>query len=112
MNCNENTRFMCAVAVAVACMEDERPKQPCVEPEQAAKYLQDVLNILFSASDVVPKVETMLYPQCSKIPLVIRVDGLGACLFWYYPSQSAGTIAEELMDVLVDLLRQIARVSA
>lgn len=112
MKCNENTRFMCAVAVAVACMEDERPKNQDVNPMQAADYMQHVLDILFSASEFTPKVETMTYPRCSKIPLIIRIGGLGACLFWYYPNQSAGEIAGDLEDVLEDFLCENARVSA
>ena len=44
MKYDELTGFKCAVAVAVACLEDERPKGESIQPEAAAQYVSDVLE--------------------------------------------------------------------
>ena len=45
MKYDELTGFKCAVAVAVACLEDERPKGESIQPEAAAQYVSDVLEV-------------------------------------------------------------------
>ena len=49
MKYDELTGFKCAVAVAVACLEDERPKGESIQPEAAAQYVSDVLEVLLSS---------------------------------------------------------------
>ena len=75
MKYDELTGFKCAVAVAVACLEDERPKGESIQPEAAAQYVSDVLEVLLSSVPVEATVEPMTYPRCCKIPLIIRIDG-------------------------------------
>lgn len=89
MKYDELTGFKCAVAVAVACLEDERPKGESIQPEAAAQYVSDVLEVLLSSAPVEATVEPMTYPRCCKIPLIISIDGHDACLYWYYPNATA-----------------------
>lgn len=75
MKYDEMTCFRCAVAVAVTCMEDEHPQSETVTPQQAADYICNVLDIVFAYSGIECTVVPMIYPACSKIPLIIRLSG-------------------------------------
>ena len=112
MKYDELTGFKCAVAVAVACLEDERPKGESIQPEAAAQYVSDVLEVLFSSVPVEATVEPMTYPRCCKIPLIIRIDGHDVCLYWYYPNATASEVAQELEGALLGLAKMEERVIA
>ena len=112
MKYDELTGFKCAVAVAVACLEDERPKGESIQPEAAAQYVSDVLEVLLSSAPVEATVEPMTYPRCCKIPLIISIDGHDACLYWYYPNATASEVAQELEGALLGLTKMEERVIA
>ena len=103
MKCDELTGFKCAVAVAVAYLEDERPKGEFIQPEAAVQYVSDVLEVLLSSAPVEATVEPMAFPRCCKIPLIIHIGGSDACLYWYYPNATAGEVAQELEGALLGL---------
>lgn len=45
MKYDEMICFRCAVAVAVSCLEDERPRGDAATPHSVAKYIAHVLDI-------------------------------------------------------------------
>lgn len=112
MKYDESTGFKCAVAVAVACLEDERPRGELVQPEEAAQYVSDVLEVLFSSAPFKATVTPMSYPTGHKIPLIIRIDGFTPCLYWYYPNAMTGEVAQELEGALWGLEKAEERVTA
>lgn len=112
MKYDEMTCFRCAVAVAVTCMEDERPQSETVTPQQAADYICNVLDIVFAYSGIECTVVPMLYPACSKIPLIIRLSGLGTRLFWFHTHAAQERVAQELEGTLHDLIEEVVAVSA
>ena len=66
MKTNEESYFTFAVAVAVNCSCVDL--SPDATPEQAAAYVEDILSVIFSNTDVSARVEPLKYPVTSKIP--------------------------------------------
>ena len=89
--------FNFAIAVAVACNADTRPKGE-TKPEAAAQYIQNVLDMAFVNTGL------QFSPQCGKIPIVIQVPGRGVCLLWYYPYMKTHDLTLELEGVLHTVL--------
>ena len=83
---NDGTNFFnFAIAVAVACNADTRPKGE-TKPEAAAQYIQNVLDMAFVNTGLKFRVKPLAYPLCGKIPIVIQVPGRGACLLCITPT--------------------------
>lgn len=97
--------FKYAVAVAVACMEDERPRSD-VTSEMAAIYIHNILELIFCFSGVAFTVTPMAYPSCSKFPIIIRLLDAGEVLLWYYPQMSPGALSVELESLLGGMLSE------
>lgn len=104
--------FRFAVAVAAVCMEDERPLATAMTRERACEYISGILNMALAHTGIVFHVQPMRYPKCSKIPIIISLEGLGDLLFWFYPHADACTIAEELEGTLHDAVQSAVRVPA
>jgi hypothetical protein len=68
------TYCKCAVGVAIACMEDFRPKGN-VTPTAAAQYIREVLELALCNSGIEIAVQPIAYPASSKIPLNITLMG-------------------------------------
>lgn len=103
--------FKYAVAVAVACSQDERPKGD-VTPKDAAGYIRSILDLVFCYSGIEYTVTPMTYPKCGKIPLIIRLYGLDEVLLWYYPQMAPGDLAVELESLLQGALAEVLCMSA
>lgn len=71
MKYDEMICFRCAVAVAVSCLEDERPQGDAATPQSVAAYISHVLDIVFAYSGIETCVIPMVYPSCCKVPLII-----------------------------------------
>lgn len=74
----------------------ESQHQEIVTVETEGKNLEDILAK--TGCDVT--VEPLKHPAGSKIPLVIRVKGVGEYLFWYYPYASDCRMRNELTGAL------------
>ncbi len=104
--------FRIIIGVAVACMEECRPKAGNATPELVCEYVADVLETVFSGTGIGVHVRPLAYPASSKIPVIIGLDGLGEMLYWYYPGSDAGSVAEELEGVLCEVAERAERVPA
>lgn len=111
MKYDEMTCFRCAVAVAVTCMEDERPQSETVTPQQAAEYICNVLDIVFAYSGIECTVVPMIYPAAAR-PADYSVSGLGTRLFWFHAHAAQERVAQELEGTLHDLIEEVVAVSA
>ena len=109
---NDGTNsFKYAVAVAVACTKDERPKGD-VTPEEAAAYIRSILELIFCYSGIEFMVNPMTYPKCSKLPIIIRLFGVDEALLWYYPQMPASELAVELESLLQGMMSEILCMTA
>lgn len=97
---NDMTIFRIAIAVALNCAMSDQPKSGITDSDSAAEYIGKVLDIVFANSVRTYTVRPLPYPHSSKIPLVIALDGVDQCLFWYYPHADQGCLALQLEDVL------------
>ena len=104
--------FKFIVAVATACMEDERPPAFATTPELACRYIRGILDLALSRFGLAYDVRPMAYPVCSKIPIIISLDGIGDRLFWFYPASDNAAIAKELEGALHDAVQCAAPVPA
>ena len=59
-----------SIAVSIRCNTDDNPLPENPTPEQAADYIQNVLEILFAKSGKQISVHPLKYPVSSKFPLV------------------------------------------
>ena len=100
MNSEETGAFRFFVGIAVACMEEFRPKSDAVTPESACGYVAGVLETVFAGTGVWFGVRPLAYPGKSKFPVVIAMDGLGERLFWFQPYASAAGVSRELEGAL------------
>ena len=103
--------FKYAVAVAVACSEEDKPSGN-VTPDQAAEYVRNILDLIFCYSGIEHSVQPMPYPKCGKIPLIIRLYGVDEALLWYYPTMTPGDLAVELESLLQGMLREVLCLTA
>ena len=92
--------FKFAISVAAVCCSTE----PGNTPNDNAQYVQSVLERVFDNSDLEVKVTPMAYPNSSKRPLVISINGDIHRLLWYYPGVKALALADELYDLLYDVV--------
>ena len=69
-----------SIAVSIRCNTDDNPLPENPTPEQAADYIQNVLEILFAKSGKQISVHPLKYPVSSKIPLVIQLGDISECL--------------------------------
>ena len=104
--------FRFIIAVATACMEDERPRADAFTCERACSYVGGILDIALSRFGIDFSVRPMKYPVCCKIPIIITLDGLGERLFWFHPSSDTGALAAELEGVLHDAVQQTILIPA
>lgn len=100
MKTNETSYFTFVVAVAVNCSAVDL--RPDATSEQAAAYVEDILSVIFSNTDVSASVEPMNYPVTSKIPLIITLNDSVQCLLWFYPQMSCSQLATELEGLFSD----------
>ena len=98
---NETSYFTFAVAVAVNCSAVDLGAN--ATPDQAAAYVEDILSVIFSNTDVTASVEPMAYPVTSKIPLIITLNDSVQRLLWFYPQMSACELAAELEGLFSDV---------
>lgn len=104
---NDGMKFYhLAIAVAVACNADTRPKSN-TEPGKAAQFVQDVLEMALASTGLKFEVKPLSYPRCGKTPLVIRVAGRDVSLFWYYPNMKDNDLALELESALNTVLTTV-----
>ena len=101
MKTNEESYFTFAVAVAVNCSCVDL--SPDATPDQAAAYVEDILSVIFSNTDVSVRVEPLKYPVTSKIPLIITLNDSVQRLLWFYPTMSCSDLATELEGLLSDI---------
>ena len=101
MKTNETSYFTFAVAVAVNCSAVDLGVD--ATPDQAAAYVEDILSVIFSNTDVSASVEPMAYPFTSKIPLIITLNDSVQRLLWFYPQMSACELAAELEGLFSDV---------
>ena len=112
MSYEEMNVFRFIVAVATACMEDERPPASTVTPERACRYIRGILDTALSRFGITYEVRPMAYPACSKIPVIISLNGIGERLFWFYPASDHTEIAQDLEGALHDAIQCAAPVPA
>ena len=98
---NETSYFTFAVAVAVNCSAVDLGAN--ATPDQAAAYVEDILSVIFSNTDVSASVEPMAYPVTSKIPLIITLNDSVQRLLWFYPQMSCSELAAELEGLFSDV---------
>ena len=101
MKTNETSYFTFAVAVAVNCSAVDLGAN--ATPDQVAAYVEDILSVIFSNTDVTASVEPMAYPVTSKIPLIITLNDSVQRLLWFYPQMSACELAAELEGLFSDV---------
>lgn len=106
MKNNGRNYFRCAAAVAITCLEDEKPNLD-MERSEMAEYIQNVLEVLFYNADLHIRTWAMPYPKSSKTPILIEIPGQGIFLLWYSPQMDAYTLAEELEGLLYDPLSKV-----
>lgn len=101
MKMKENSYFTFATAVAVNCTQVGIG--PDATPEQSAKFVEEVLNVIFTNSGVTANVQPMQYPTSSKIPLIITLNGSVQRLLWFYPQMSSCELADEFAELFSDV---------
>lgn len=112
MKYDEMTCFRCAVAVAVTCMEDERPQSETVTPQQAAEYICNVLGYRFrllrdrmhSCSDDLSDLQ--------QDPADYSAQRAGYAPVWFHAHAAQERVAQELEGTLHDLIEEVVAVSA
>ena len=104
--------FRIIIGVAVACMEESRPKLGEATPELVCEYVAGVLETVFSGTGIGVHVRPLVYPASCKFPVIITLDGLGDLLYWYYPGTDASSVADELAGVLRDVAERAERIPA
>lgn len=112
MNSEEMSIFRFSVAVAVASMEDVRPRSGDITGECACSYLREILEMVFAHTGVEFSVRSLPYPPSSKVPMIITVKDAGQCLFWFHPSASICAIASDLEGALHDIVQNVFCVRA
>ena len=100
-----------AVAVAANCSSFAAPNNPST-PEEAAEHIEEILDLLYSGTGIVPKVTPLVYPSSSKMPLIISLNDDVQRLLWYYPQMTIPELANELEGLLSDVAEQVLCVSA
>ena len=73
-----------SIAVSIRCNTDDNPLPENPTPEQAADYIQKVLEILFAKTGKQIYVYPLKHPVSSKFPLVIQLGDISECLFWLW----------------------------
>jgi len=111
MNNNGTNFFKYAIAVAVACTQDDQPKGD-VTQKAAADYIRSILDLVFCHSGIEYTVSPMAYPKCGKVPIIIRLCGIDEVLLWYYPQMSPGDLAVELDSLLQGALAEMLCMTA
>ncbi len=107
MKYDELTVFRAAVALAVACKANERPMPEEAAPEQVARYVNGVLELVFSYSGIDFAVKPLKYPKAAKVPIVIDLAIAGPCLYWYYPYDTNARIADELAGAMENMMSEV-----
>ena len=92
---------------AVATSVNRRPTRAKATPESVTRYIQSVMEFALSKTGFEVAVEPLKHPASSKIPLIIRVKGVGEYLFWYYPYASDYRMRNELAGALGDLNERV-----
>lgn len=101
-----------SIAVSIRCNTDENPLPKNPTPEQAADYIQNVLEILFAKTGQQISVHPLKYPVSSKFPLIIQLGDISECLFWFYPKMEPSQLAIHLEESLQDLFSGAVSVPA
>jgi hypothetical protein len=99
------TYCKCAVGVAIACMEDFRPKGN-VTPAAAARYIREVLELALCNSGIEIAVQPIAYPASSKIPLNITLMGIDQRLLWFYPQLEHTSWSEDLEELIYEMTEE------
>ena len=100
-----------AVAVAANCSKYAAPNVAST-PDEAAEYIREILDVLYSGTSVTAQVMPLVYPRCSKIPLIISLDGAAQSLLWFYPQMTIPELANELEGLLLMMPEHVLSVSA
>lgn len=104
--------FGIAVAVAAACLEDEKPDAADMTNEDACEYVGHILSLALANTGIGSRVRPLAYPACSKMPLIISLTGLGERLIWFYPDSDPALLASDLNGALCDLIQCASGVPA
>lgn len=100
--------FKFALSVATVCC----PIQPGDDLPSILRYLQAVLDRFFDKTTIHAEVEALPYPNCSKQPVMITLNGRYPRLLWYYKGMHATTLSDELYWLLSDIFLGAEHISA
>lgn len=99
-----------AAAVAASCTEHPYPRHRS-SPEDRARYVSEVLAILFSGTEAEVRVDPIAYPSQGKTPLLISLGENCKRILWFYPWMTVTSFAEELVGLLSDAVYTASCVS-
>ena len=101
MKIDENKYLRFDLAVALSCCNPPELGSE-LDGKKAAAYIEEALRVLLSNTGISVHVAPLPYPQCSKIPLVITLNGAEQRLLWFYPQMSTADLTEELEGLVCD----------
>ena len=103
-----DSHFRSAIVKAAACC----PVAADNEPPGITRYLKLVLDTVVGGAGIRVDVTPLPYQPCSKLPVVITLDGEKPRLLWYYKGMPASALADELYGLFSDIPLRIKRDSA
>ena len=93
-------QFRSAITAAAVCC-----RMPVSdETSSITQYLKSLLDTALDGAGLYADVMPLPYQPCSKLPVVIALDGKNPRLLWYYKGMSAPALADELYWLFCDCL--------
>ena len=85
-------QFRSAITAATVCC-----RMPVSdETSSITQYLKSLLDTALDGAGLYADVMPLPYQPCSKLPVVIALDGKNPRLLWYYKGMSTPALADEL----------------
>lgn len=100
--------FKFALSVAAVCC----PIEPGEDVPSILRYLKAVLDRFFDKTTICAEVQAIPYPPCSKLPVMITLNGKDPRLLWYYKGMRATDLSDELYWLLSDTYLATGHISA
>ena len=103
-----DVNFKFALSVAAVCC----PIEPGEDVPSILRYLKAVLDRFFDKTTICAEVQAIPYPPCSKLPVMITLNGKDPRLLWYYKGMRATDLSYELYWLLSDTYLATGHISA
>lgn len=101
-------QFRSAITAATVCC-----RMPVSdETSSITQYLKSLLDTALDGAGLYAEVMPLPYQPCSKLLVVIALDGKNPRLLWYYKGMSTPALADELYWLFCDLPLVTGQISA